>query len=325
MVQTWSILQPLIDHVISENEPISGENHPVPIYRNGKMEDAWWTFSYSPVNDDSGEISGVLVVTTETTKYVNSIDTVKRSEERFQNLVREATVGIVVMTGEEMKIEIVNELYGRFIDRTPEELLGKHLFDIIPEAADPFLNILNTVRVSGVPVYLYDQAYFVYADGKKKEGYLNLVYQPYKDSQGTIIGVMALCHDVTEQVNTRHKVEASEHFAKTIVNKSEAAQAVRLAGIWFLTWQMKRCWKCSVVIAPSSVCRLWKPFPNLKKRPYWSDSEMCWIPAIRIISRKKCSSSCVMVSRVGGIIIIAMLFLRIRRDKIMASSVLRQT
>ncbi len=37
---------------------------------------------------------------------------------------------------------------------------------------------------------------------------------------------MALCHDVTEQVNTRHKVETSELFAKTIVNKSEAAQAV---------------------------------------------------------------------------------------------------
>ncbi|MEJ0082371.1 MAG: PAS domain-containing protein [Puia sp.] len=114
------------------------------------MEDAWWTFSYSPVNDDSGNTGGVLVVTTETTKYVHSIDTIKRSEERFQNLVREATVGIVVMTGEEMKIEIVNELYGRLINRTPEELLGKPLFDIIPEAADPFLNILNTVRLSGV-------------------------------------------------------------------------------------------------------------------------------------------------------------------------------
>ncbi len=226
--ETWSILQPLIDHVISENEPVSSENQPVPIYRNGKMEDAWWTFSYSPVNDDSGKISGVLVVTTETTKYVNSIDTVKRSEERFQNLVREATVGIIVMTGEEMKVEIVNELYGRLIDRTPEELLGKPLFDIIPEAADPYLNILNNVRLTDTPVYLYDQAYFVYTDGKRKEGYVNLVYQPYKDSHGKIIGVMALCHDVTEQVNTRHKVEASELFAKTIINKSEAAQAVWL-------------------------------------------------------------------------------------------------
>ncbi len=226
--ETWSILQPLIDHVISENESIFSENQPVPIYRNGRMEDAWWTFSYSPVNDDSGKIGGVLVVTAETTKYVNSIDTVKRSEERFQNLVREATVGIIVMTGEEMKVEIVNEQYGRLIDRTPEELLGKPLFDIIPEAADPFLNILNNVRLTDVPVYLYDQSYFVYTDGKRKEGYVNLVYQPYKDSNGNIIGVMALCHDVTEQVNTRHKIEASELFAKTIINKSEAAQAVWL-------------------------------------------------------------------------------------------------
>jgi PAS domain-containing protein len=150
--ETWSILKPLIDHVIRENEAIFSENQLVPIYRNGKMEDAYWTFSYSPVNNDNGDISGVLVVTTETTKYVNSIESLKQSEERFQNLVREATVGIIVMSGEEMKVEIVNELYGRLINRNPEDLLGKPLFSIIPEAADPFLNILNNVRLSGVPV-----------------------------------------------------------------------------------------------------------------------------------------------------------------------------
>jgi PAS domain S-box-containing protein len=226
--ETWSILQPLIDYVISENESIFNENQFVPIYRNGVMEEAYWTFSYSPVSDDNGNTGGVLVVTMETTKYVNSIDRIKRSEERFQNLVREATVGIIVMTGEEMKVEIVNEFYGRLINHTTEELLGHPLFDIIPEAADPFLAILNNVRTSGIPVYLYDQAYFVYSEGRKKEGYVNLVYQPYKDSNGTIIGVMALCHDVTEQVNTRQKVETSELFAKTVINKSEAAQAVWL-------------------------------------------------------------------------------------------------
>jgi PAS domain S-box-containing protein len=224
--ETWSVMRPQIDYVISANESIFNENQLIPIYRNGRLEDTYWTFSYSPVMDDGGNIGGVLLVTTETTQYVNSIETIKRSEERFQNLVREATVGIIVLTGEEMKVEIVNELYGRLINRTTEELLGKPLFEIIPEAANPSLNILNSVRLSGVPVYLYDQSYFVYVDGEKKEGFLNLVYQPYKDSSGAIIGVMALCHDVTEQVKTRHKEEASEFFAKTIINKSDAAQAV---------------------------------------------------------------------------------------------------
>ncbi len=226
--ETWPILKPLIDYVVTENESVFNENQLVPIYRNGRMEDAYWTFSYSPVTDENGNIGGVLVITTETTKYVNSIEAIKGSEERFQNLVRDATVGIIVMTGEEMKVEIVNETYGRLIDRTPDELLGKPLFDIIPETSDPFLNILNNVRLTGVPVYLYDQSYFVYVNAERKEGYLDLVYQPYKDSNGHIIGVLAFCHDVTEKVNARHKVEASELFAKTIINKSEAAQAVWL-------------------------------------------------------------------------------------------------
>ena len=266
-VETWSILKPLIDYVITKNESIFKENQLVPIYRNGKLEDAFWTFSYSPVNDDGGNIGGVLVVTTETTQYVNSIETIKRSEERFQNLVREATVGIIVMTGEEMKVEIVNELYGRLINRTTQELLGKPLFDIIPEVTDPFLSILNKVRLSGIPVYLYDQSYFINVDGEKKEGFLNLVYQPYKDSNGKIVGVMALCHDVTEKVNTRHKVEASELFAKTIINRSEAAQAVWLGKD--MVFDMANEKMLEILGRDSSI--MGKPFmeaiPELKETP----------------------------------------------------------
>lgn len=46
------------------------ENLPLIMTRSGYPEQTYWSFSYSPLYDDGGKISGVLNITTETTKYV---------------------------------------------------------------------------------------------------------------------------------------------------------------------------------------------------------------------------------------------------------------
>jgi PAS domain S-box-containing protein len=47
-------------------------NQLVPIKRNGKLEEVFWTYSYSPVRDKNGNVQGVLVVCSETTEQVLS-------------------------------------------------------------------------------------------------------------------------------------------------------------------------------------------------------------------------------------------------------------
>ena len=42
----------------------------VPVFRNGRIEEVYWTYGYSPVLDDAGAVGGVLVVCTETTTQV---------------------------------------------------------------------------------------------------------------------------------------------------------------------------------------------------------------------------------------------------------------
>jgi hypothetical protein len=44
----------------------------VPFYRNGKVEDIYWTFTYSPALGENDKICGVLVTCMETTKYVKA-------------------------------------------------------------------------------------------------------------------------------------------------------------------------------------------------------------------------------------------------------------
>ncbi|MDQ6828631.1 MAG: LuxR C-terminal-related transcriptional regulator, partial [Gemmatimonadota bacterium] len=66
----WDIIGPEIDGVMSRGEATWHENRLVPIERNGRLEDVYWTYGYSPVRDDDGSIAGTLVVCQETTSQM---------------------------------------------------------------------------------------------------------------------------------------------------------------------------------------------------------------------------------------------------------------
>ena len=55
--EIWHIIGPLIQQVIVTHKPVWFEDRLVPFYRNGKVEDIYWTFSYSPVSDETGKQS----------------------------------------------------------------------------------------------------------------------------------------------------------------------------------------------------------------------------------------------------------------------------
>ncbi|RYY91000.1 MAG: PAS domain S-box protein [Chitinophagaceae bacterium] len=157
----------------------------------------------------------LLVLTTEdVTARRQALEQVQASESRFQSLVRDSSAAIIVLTGPEMKVEVVNEAYGRLIGRTPDDLLGRNLFDVIPEAAPDYEPILLQVLKTGVPFQLQESAYSVQKGDKRIEGYLHVVYQPYRDAAGNILGVMAMLQDVTEQVRAKQALERSrQHLA----------------------------------------------------------------------------------------------------------------
>ena len=68
--EIWGSIKPVIDNVLNGGEATFSEDQLLPIYRNGKLDDVYWTFSYSPVFDESGTPAGVFVTCTETTEKV---------------------------------------------------------------------------------------------------------------------------------------------------------------------------------------------------------------------------------------------------------------
>jgi len=224
--EIWKDIKPLIDHVLYEKGSSWSEDQLLPIYRNGHLEDVNWTFSYSPVFGTSGNTEGVFVTCMETTEKVSLIKRLTESEKRFRTLIKNATVGVIVLIGEDMTVDIVNEMYCRIISRKYEDIIGRPIFDVIPETKEYFETIIEKVRISGEPIYLYDHPYFVIENGLRKEGYINIVYQPYYEEDDKIIGVIVLVHDVTEQVNTRLKLEQSTNNIRNMIIQAPVAMCI---------------------------------------------------------------------------------------------------
>jgi signal transduction histidine kinase len=222
----WDVIGPQIEGVRATGEATWHENELIPIRRNGRTEDVWWTYSYSPVRDDDGAVGGVLVVLQETTARVKEraereqlVSALEVERARLIQVFRHAPSFIVAFRGPELRYEFVNEAYYQLVgDR---ELLGKPLLEALPEMRDQgYVELLDRVRETGepwvgreTPALLRRGAY-----GTLETRYLDMVFQPLVEGDGTRSGVVAHGSDVTEQVLARQEVER-------LLAESEAARA----------------------------------------------------------------------------------------------------
>lgn len=214
--EIWHIIKPLIDQVMNDQEATWSEDQLIPIYRNGKIEDVYWTFSYSPVKDETGKASGVFVTCSETTSTVLGLKMIRESENNFRNLVMQAPIPTAVFRGPDFVIELANDevllLWGR--DKT---VIGKPIIDAIPELeGQPFIKLMQDVYTTGITYEGKENLSYVEHHGELKTFYFNLVYKALHDSNGVISGLICMGSDVTEQVNARKRAEESERKFKIL-------------------------------------------------------------------------------------------------------------
>lgn len=62
----WVEIKPLIDHILAGGSSTLFGGTNIPIFKSGKLEEVYWTFSHSPVRNGDGIIEGVLVLCSET-------------------------------------------------------------------------------------------------------------------------------------------------------------------------------------------------------------------------------------------------------------------
>ena len=111
--EIWPIIGPQIDQVMAGQGATWHENQFVPITRNGRLEDVYWTYSYGPLHDETAAntVGGVLVVCTETTATVLAERHQAAEAERQRRLFEQAPSFVSVMSGPEHVVEFVNQAH----------------------------------------------------------------------------------------------------------------------------------------------------------------------------------------------------------------------
>jgi hypothetical protein len=85
--EIWHIIGPQIKGVMTRGESTWHEDQLVPIFRDGKLEDVYWTYSYSPVRDAAGVIHGTLVTCSETTGRVLAETALRNERARLLSML----------------------------------------------------------------------------------------------------------------------------------------------------------------------------------------------------------------------------------------------
>lgn len=68
--EIWDIVGPMLTSVLNQSEATWSEDQLLPLNRNGFLEECYFTFSYSPIRDETGGVGGICCTVSETTKRV---------------------------------------------------------------------------------------------------------------------------------------------------------------------------------------------------------------------------------------------------------------
>jgi two-component system, OmpR family, sensor histidine kinase VicK len=217
--EIWPVIGPLIGQVMSGGESVWSEDQLIPIYRNGRMEDVYWTFSYGPLFNDDGEIGGVLVTCAETTEKVRAYKALHEQERQLHNTIRQAPAAMAIFRGPDLTVRIANERALEMWGRTAEEVMHKPLLEAMPELVDQGIGeLLKGVYGTGQAVVANEHPFQLLRDGSLVPTYISFVYDAVRAPDGRIDGVLAMGVDVTASVLARQKAEASEEQFRLLAN-----------------------------------------------------------------------------------------------------------
>ena len=226
--EIWHIIKPQIDIVIQTGQATWHEDQLVPIFRNNRLEDVYWTYSYSLVKDDGGNLGGVLVICNETTEKViaqqqleKSVNLLTINQTRLKYLLADAPVAISVLIGEEFIIENANKIILEIWGKT-EQIIGIPLIEALPELqGQPFIPLLQEVLASGKPFHGNEVLALLEKDNEIFEMYSNFVYHPLKNADGHVNSIIVVGYDITEQVKARKELEKSKDKLELFITAAE--------------------------------------------------------------------------------------------------------
>jgi signal transduction histidine kinase/ActR/RegA family two-component response regulator len=228
-VEIWPIIGPQIEQVMRGEGATWHENQLVPIIRHGELQDVYWTYSYSPIDQPDAPygVGGVLVLCSETTGQVLAQKVLLEERERFVQLFDQAPTFLAVLEGPEHVFTFANPGYRKLVGDRP--VMGRTVAEALPEAlAQGYVARLDEVYRTGTS-FTATGARFTFRmqpGDSHAERFVDFVYQPMTSPEGLVTGILVQGVDVTARTN-------SERALATNRSRLEYATSVSGIGFWY--------------------------------------------------------------------------------------------
>ena len=132
------------------------------------------------------------------------------SESSLRSLVMTAHYPLMILRGREWIIEIANQPLVNLWDKTIEGVTGHPLMTILPEIEDqPFPGYLRQVYDTGVGFGDEEQVFYYNSPTGPATKYVSYYYDPLRNEEGEVCGIIVAADDITEKVLSRQLLEKS--------------------------------------------------------------------------------------------------------------------
>ncbi|CAN5333221.1 PAS domain-containing protein [soil metagenome] len=184
----------------------------VPLQLHGTGEPNWFSFSWTPIRDESGQVAGMLNVANETTAKVLNAKRIAAEGESLAKLFDQSPSFMATVSGPDHRIEMANPSYLALVGRQSIEF-GTPLARVLPDvAAQGYILALDRVYQSGEAMTGVDARYDVSTAGGAafETRFVDFVFQPIKRADGTVCGIFIEGVDVTARSLAARALRESE-------------------------------------------------------------------------------------------------------------------
>ncbi|HYF15162.1 MAG TPA: PAS domain S-box protein [Phycisphaerales bacterium] len=182
----------------------------------------WVRWEVRPWRDERGEIGGILIGAEDVSERVRAERRVHASEQQLRDVADVAPVWLVECDADG-RYRFVNAPYAMRFGLRPDQVVGKHLSEVLGAAAYESIRAHVERVVGGERVEFEQEVPFDYATRR-----VHCVYVPRTDATGAVRSFVAVIQDVTAQ----HAAAAGlARLAAIVENSHDAIIAKDLNGV----------------------------------------------------------------------------------------------
>lgn len=211
------VLSSSFNEVIESRQPGAVAAYPLYLPTNATSEVSYWSATNVPVVDEQGNVAYIVHTPVNVTAQIvqkqqqaAKMLNMQLQQDRMNELFMKAPIGVAFLNRSNFIIEYANTAICQMWNHErPEEVLGKPALDVVIEAAELRL-ILEKVLRTGKAFVSDDTPVLLSDHIEQRTSYFDLIFEPLRDTEEHVTGIIAIAVDVTEKVEARLKLEDAE-------------------------------------------------------------------------------------------------------------------